>query len=312
MTTVSDDPAVVEQRVVNSISAFNQCLDAFETGGSYLLVMEDNARIVGMCAIYTRLGVSAPFYSFRVSKLQYNSEVLGKKTEPKTLTLVNDFHGYSEIGTLFLDPDYRSGGRGRFLSYSRFALMATDIDRFGRRVMAEMRGWTDENGISPFWDAVGAKFFEMEFADADRLSGIDNGFITELMPRSPIYLNILPQAAQDVVGTTHDLTRPARALLEKQGFRFENQIDIFDGAPCLEVHAENIPLVAGARSAVVTIVESVGEGQICMLCNPRLDSFAVVREKAFLNPGGSCEIDKATAAALDLNDGDTLQIVPWV
>lgn len=311
MTTVSDDPIVMKERVKKSISAFKQTSEQWGNGGSYLLVMVEDTQIIGMCAIYTRLGANTPFYSFRVSRLQYNSENLEIRTEPKTLTLVNDFHGYSEIGTLFLDPDFRKGGRGRFLSYSRFSLIATNPERFGEKVMAEMRGWTDENGVSPFWNAVGSKFFEMEFADADRLSGVDNSFITELMPRSPIYLNILPQTAQDVVGVTHDLTRPARALLEKQGFCFENQIDIFDGAPCLEARVANIPMVAGARSATIKTVEAVSNGRLMMVCNSALSSFVVGLAEVSYIEKDVYEIDETTAAVLDVQTGGTIMIVPW-
>lgn len=311
MTTVSDDPVVMKKRVLSSISAFSQTPEQWDKGGSYLLVMVEDEKIIGMCAIYTRLGAQTPFYTFRVSRLQYNSENLSIRTEPKTLTLVNDFHGYSEIGTLFLDPDYRKGGRGRFLSYSRFALVATNIERFGRKIMAEMRGWTDESGASPFWNAVGAKFFGMEFAQADRLSGVDNSFITELMPRSPIYLNILPQSAQDVVGVTHDWTRPARALLEKQGFCFESQIDIFDGAPCLETRAENVPIIAGARPAVVRVSESSVAGGMAMVCKPELSTFAVMRAEVKHHEDGVCEMSAFSAKTLGVNDGDTILVLPW-
>lgn len=311
MTTVSDDPVIMKKRVKASVAAFKQTSDQWDDGGSYLLVMEEDGKLIGMCAIYTRLGADTPFYSFRVTKLQYNSETLGKRTEPKTLTLVNDFHGYSEIGTLFLDPEHRKGGRGRFLSYSRFALIATDTGRFGRKIMAEMRGWTNKDGVSPFWNSVGAKFFKMEFADADRLSGVDNRFITELMPRSPIYLNILPQSAQDVVGVTHELTRPARALLEKQGFCFENQIDIFDGAPCLEARVENIPMIASGHTATVKIVDTVHNGLMTMVCNPKLDVFRVVFAEVQMRKDGGCGLDVCTADALCIKDGDPVSLLTW-
>lgn len=315
MTTVSSDPEIVNQRILNSISAFQRSRDD-KTSAGYLLVMEDVRKnckplLIGMCAIYTQLGKDTPFYSFRVSKLQYTSKSLGKKTEPKTMTLVNDFHGYSEIGTLFLDPEFRQKGRGRFLSFSRFALIATDKQRFGSHLMAEMRGWTDANGNSPFWSAVGSRFFEMEFAEADRLSGVDNHFITELMPRSPIYLNLLPKAAQDVVGITHEFTRPARALLEKQGFRFENRIDIFDGAPCLEARVENIPMIAQAQKGHVKIVTDIWGEPLSMVSNPRPNAFFVALTPMRFCQGDVCELDEESAGALQLADGDPVLICPW-
>lgn len=40
--------------------------------------------------------------------------------------------------------------------------------------------------------------------------------------------------ARDVIGQVHPQTAPARAVLEKEGFRYRNYIDIFDGGPTLE------------------------------------------------------------------------------
>ena len=39
-----------------------------------------------------------------------------------------------------------------------------------------MRGYSDENGCSPFWDAIGHHFFNMDFSTADYLSGIGQKF----------------------------------------------------------------------------------------------------------------------------------------
>lgn len=35
-----------------------------------------------------------------------------------------------------------------------------------------MRGFSDQNGHSPFWDSLGYLFFDMDFAAADYLSGV--------------------------------------------------------------------------------------------------------------------------------------------
>ena len=59
--------------------------------------------------------------------------------------------------------------------------------------MAEMRGWQDENGKSPLWEALGSHFFNIPFPDADYISGIGNNqFIADLMPKYQIYIEMLP------------------------------------------------------------------------------------------------------------------------
>jgi arginine N-succinyltransferase len=72
----------------------------------------------------------------------------------------------------------------------------------------------------------------MDFAEADKLSATsDNQFILDLMPKYPIYVDLLPEAARAVVGQCHAEGVGARRLLEWEGFRFGNVVDIFDGGP---------------------------------------------------------------------------------
>lgn len=51
------------------------------------------------------------------------------------------------------------------------------------------------------------------------------------MPKHPIYTHFLSDEAQSVIGQVHPQTAPARAVLEKEGFRYRNYVDIFDGGP---------------------------------------------------------------------------------
>ncbi len=152
-----------------------------------------------------------------------------------TLFLSNDHTGSSELCTLFLDPEWRKEGNGYLLSKSRFMFMAAFRDKFNDKVVAEMRGVIDEHGYSPFWQSLGKRFFSMDFSRADFLCGTgQKAFIAELMPKHPIYTHFLSQEARDVIGQVHPQTAPARAVLEKEGFRYRNYIDIFDGGPTLE------------------------------------------------------------------------------
>ncbi len=63
------------------------------------------------------------------------------------------------------------------------------------------------------------------------------------MPKHPIDTHFLSQEAQDVIGQVHPQTAPARAVLEKEGFRYRNYIDIFDGGPTLECDIDRAPSV---------------------------------------------------------------------
>jgi len=103
------------------------------------------------------------------------------------------------------------------------------------------RGPLTAEGRSPFWEGLGRHFFAMEYSTADYLTGLgQKSFIAELMPRHPVYVNLLPPDARDAIGAVHDDTRPARTMLEQEGFRYEGYVDIFDAGPTLECFRDNI------------------------------------------------------------------------
>jgi arginine N-succinyltransferase len=245
MLTMPSSREAMEARVERSLAAFARGSLAPENE-AYFLVMEENGDIVGTASLFTNLGVERPFYSYRISRNSKVSPEQGVKVELDLLHLVNDYHGDTELGTLFILPRARGGGRGRLLSYARLLVMAADPIRFGAKAMAEIRGWTDADGRSPFWEAVGHKFFRMDYRVADALSAKDHRFIADLMPRYPIYADLLPPDARAVIGKAHADAEPALALLKAQGFRFYNVVDIFDAGPSVEAFLDQIEIVREA------------------------------------------------------------------
>src|SRR5262249_46499385 len=150
----------------------------------------------------------------------------------RALVLVNECAGWTEVGSLFLKAEKRKGGAGHLLALSRYLLIASNPQAFAENVLAELRGWFDEDGGSPFWDHVASKFFHMPFTDADQMSASTDGqFILDLAPRHPIYVELLPEQAREAVARVHREGEAARALLEREGFRACGLIDIFDAGP---------------------------------------------------------------------------------
>jgi len=238
-------PEAMAARVEASAHAFARP-SAPPQSEAYFLVMEEGEALLGTASLFTNLGVERPFYSYRISRDSKVSPEQKVKVELDLLHLVNDYHGSTELGTLFVRRDARGGGRGRLLSFARLLLIAVDPVRFGPKAMAEIRGWTDAQGRSPFWDAVGAKFFRMDYRKADALSARDHRFIADLMPRYPIYADLLPAEARAVIGRPHPDAEAALALLKSQGFRFNNVVDIFDAGPCVEAFSDQIDIVREA------------------------------------------------------------------
>lgn len=168
------------------------------------------------------------------------------------------------------------------MSKSRFMFMAAFRDRFNEKVVAEMRGVIDENGYSPFWQSLGKRFFSMEFKRADYLCGTgQKAFIAELMPKHPIYTHFLSPQAQAVIGEVHPQTAPARAVLEKEGFRYRNYIDIFDGGPTLECDIDRVRAIR--KSRLVEVAEgqpAAGDFPACLVANENYHNFRVMLVRA--------------------------------
>ena len=220
------------------------------------------------------------------------------------------YKGAAELGTLFLHKDFRLGGNGTLLSKSRYMLLAAYPDRFNHRVMAEIRGWVDERGASPFWEAIARHFFKMDLAEADHLNSLGNyQFIADLMPRHPIYIEMLPKSAQEVIAIPHVESAPAQRLVESEGFKVSDIIDIFDGGPCLEAQLPEIRAVKESRQAEVEYVaEDDCEGRY-LIANPNLQGFRVGQGPVKEMAAGKIGIPEKMAEGLNIKAGENVRYV---
>ncbi|BET43996.1 MULTISPECIES: arginine N-succinyltransferase [Atlantibacter] len=311
LTSLPEDEVTLGERIERSIATWKGTLPKADQGYVFVLEETETGQVAGICAIEVAVGLNEPWYNYRVGTLVHASKELNVYNALPTLFLSNDHTGSSELCTLFLDPEWRKEGNGYLLSKSRFMFMAAFRDHFNDKVVAEMRGVIDETGYSPFWESLGQRFFSMAFSRADYLCGTgQKAFIAELMPKHPIYTHFLTPEAQAVIGQVHPQTAPARAVLEKEGFRYRDYIDIFDGGPTLECDIDRVRAIRKSR-----LVE-VAEGQpavdetfpACMVANEKYDMFRVMLIRA--NPDTPrLVLDAATLDALKCQPGDTVRLV---
>lgn len=277
----------------------------------YMFVLVDarTGEVGGCCAVEAACGLDEPFYNYHVGITVHASRPLQVYNRIPTLYLTNDYTGCSVMCSLYLRPEFRSGGAGRLLSKSRFMFMANHPHRFAERVIAEMRGVSDEVGRSPFWEGLGRHFFSIEYAQAEHLVGQGNkSLIAELMPPHPIYTVLLPQEARDVMGRVHPQTAPALHLLEAEGFRYEGYIDIFDGGPTVEAPLQDIHTVQRSKLLPVRIGVPI-EGPRHLVSNTGLGDFRCTVLQ--LMPGrDSVILDAEAARALGLREDDPVRVVP--
>jgi len=310
-TLPAHKPALLE-KIEDSIEAFSKPAEAQETH-TYLLVLEEikTGVICGTSALIVGIGLDKPFYSYRLlhqTQLSYEPKM---RVDTELLQLSNDFVGATEVATLFLDPDYRRGKLGKLLSKARYLFMAAHPERFSDTVIAEIRGWVDDQSRSPFWEAIGRHFFGMDFKTADEINGRGNSqFISDLMPKFPIYTALLPEDARSVIGKPHDSARPAIHLLEKEGFRFSGAVDIFDGGPEMEVHKRGIWTSRMSQKGVLGgTVEGEGQDLVHLAANPSITNFRVVLTNVVEGASGLW-LPQEAASALNLSEGETVLYGP--
>ena len=316
LTTLKISKEALAARIEKSVFAFQQ-KNSSPDGLPYVFVMEDLSKgtIVGTCSIYSKVGGFEPQYHYQIKQSLHASDDLNVKKNIDVLHLHEVHDGPTEIGSLFLSPDYWGSGHGRLLSLSRFLFMADFKERFETQVIAEMRGVVDEHGKSPLWSALGSYFFQIEFPKAETLSSKSKKFIADLMPKHPIYIPLLPQEAQAVIGKVHNNTRPALAVLKKEGFELEDLVDIFDGGPSVHCEVENIRTIRESQSGTVKSIEPASKSQsdsssspeLKLLSNCQLDYRCCMGEINWTDAGA--QIDEVSALRLNLTVGDAVRSV---
>ncbi len=308
MTTMPKNKKELQERINWSISSARK-KRANPNKDTYLFVLENNKKIIGISAIYTSISKDKSSVFFKIGKIKLSSKTYNFKKEAEILKLHLIHEPYSELGTIFIDPSSRGRGRGSLLSFARLQLIASHQSRFDKKILVEIRGWKDKNGKSYFWESFSKAFFNLDFFSIDRLSYIDNHFITESVPKFPFMVELLSRRVQKVLGKPHPNAMPALSMLSKQGFKTNGLVDVLDGGPCMEVKAKSIPIVKSSKKVKVDVKRSVNFSSYGFIVNFSLENFRVVRENYNLI-GNTIEISQKTAKALEISSGDVVRINP--
>ena len=304
-TNLPPDRPALTAKLERSADAFARDADGV-ADELFVLMLEnvETGEVRGTCQVFTHVGQRHPFYSYRIGTFTQHSRELGRTFRAEMLTLTTDLEGSSEVGGLFLHPAARAGGLGLLLARSRYLFIAQHRARFADRVLAELRGVMDEAGGSPFWDGLAGRFFGMTFQEADQFNAINgHQFIADLMPKHPIYTAMLTDPARAAIGLPHPSGRAAMRMLEKEGFRFENYVDIFDGGPTMTAPTDQVRSLREARRAEVVAVDRDGGGE-ALVATGRLTGFRCALGVAREIGRDGVVLSPETAAALGVGAGD--------
>ncbi|MBI3148786.1 MAG: arginine N-succinyltransferase [Betaproteobacteria bacterium] len=310
--TLPKSPAAVERAIERSLASFAESVDV-PSDESYLFVLEDaEGGMRGTAAISATAGADGTFFAFRNDVLHQVSRDLGISNNVHALSLSSDLTGHSQLSGFFVQDWSKPGPEAELLSRSRLLFAATAPRRFSDRFFSSLAGITDLDSQSPFWDALGRKFFRMDFLAAERLvEGARNRtLIVELMPHYPVYVPLLPGDAQAALGQVHPEAALPFNILSREGFEPDEYIDIFDGGPILRA------LRASLKSFTAAVLRDLGAGvppaagMPCLVATAREERFrCVLTEVAPLEDAETVLLSEAARRALEVGAGDAVRCV---
>ncbi len=312
VTSLPDDRERLREKIAVSDSSFAAEV-SFNGEERYFFVLEEPAggRLVGCSGIVASAGYSEAFYSFRNETFVHASRELKIHNKIHVLSICHDLTGSSLLSSFHVEPTLVHTPWAELISRGRLLFMASHPERFADAVVVEIVGPSDDRGDSPFWDAVGRHFFDMSYAAAERLSSLrSRTFLAELMPHYPIYVPLLPDAAQEAMGQVHPRAQISFDIMTREGFETEHYIDIFDGGPILHAHTSGIRSIARSAVAPVVIDCNVGRrGQLYLLSNGSLQDFRATLVELSWAPGQPLTLPQQVAKALCVGEGDSLRLV---
>jgi arginine N-succinyltransferase len=281
----------------------------------YLFVLEDaaNGTLLGTSSIVASAGYSEPFYAFRNDALIHASRELKVNRRIHALTMSHELTGKSRLTGFYIDPSLRakaSEAAAHLLSRARMLYIAANRKRFSDEVFSLMLGVIDESGVSPFWEAVGRKFFGRDFEQVEMASGgRSRTFIAEVMPSYPLYVPLLPGEAQRVLGEPNESTLLAYEIHLEEGFEPDRYVDIFDAGPVLTI------AVAASASASSGELRTVQDGAATagtpyLVAAGGAHAFRCIVANLAATRAQGASLDAASREALGVQDKDTVRCVP--
>jgi arginine N-succinyltransferase len=276
----------------------------------YFFVLEDRTtgRIGGTCGILAHLDHKQCF-PLQIQTIYTGATHPSTAKELKILKRIKPPKHISEVCSLYLQPTFRHGGQGRLLSLSRFLFIACHRCRFEKTIAAELRGIIDQRQISPFWKAVGSHFCHLSFVELMAQLELNQINIQEILPKYPIYLSLLPQEAQEVIGKTHEHSQAALHMLLQEGFKLSSYIDALEAGPMLLAATKQIRSIKNSRVIQIEITsDSLVQEPEFILSNERLAFRACYGNIQFANKNKRL-INQEVAEALQVKSGDFIRYV---
>lgn len=285
----------------------------------YIFVLEDyeTGEILGVSMIHAQHGTeNEPHFYLTVGQEAKFSQTINTGFVHGTLKLGLDTNGPTEIGGLILNPDFRGHKEklGKQLSFVRFLYMANNPNRFKPMIHSELMPPLDRHGNSPLWEAVGRRFLNMNYHEADVLSRNNKEFILSLFPSENIYQTLLPMEARESIGKVGKETEPVKKMLEGIGFKYTYEVDPFDGGPHYRCPLKEIqPIKERITGTLVssTNFEQENARDVLLSVEKADHDFFALRTWVQVHGDGQLTIDPKLASELNLKFPQKVTAIPF-
>jgi arginine N-succinyltransferase len=311
-----DDPVAVREILELSQRSFSGALRD-PRRREYVFVLEDlvEQRVIGTSKVIAQLGRrDAPYIYLDVLVEEKYSPTVDRHFVHTVLRLGHSYEGPTEIGGLIVLPECRRVPErvGMMISYVRFLFMAMHRGLFRNEVVAELLPPLLPDGRSHLWEALGRKFTDMSYLEADKLSKRNKEFIKSLFPTGDVWASLLPQDAQDVIGKVGRETRGVEIMLRRIGFQYCNRIDPFDGGPHFRASTDEILLVKRTRPLRLRVAPGGVNGPKTLLAVNLKDPpyFRCVCVPALAGDNGFVEVEGAAAEFLGVSNDSEVWALP--
>lgn len=300
------DKSIISQKIEHSRASFAG--EVSKEKAEYVFVVEEveTGYIAGSSQLVAKHGTEdEPSYSFKVLKKERFSKGLGLGFIHQILRLHINENGPTEVGGLVVGKSYRGRPEkvGKLTSLSRFAYIGLNPTVFDELLYAQMAPPLTEDGRSDFWEALGRRFTGMPYHEADLLSQKNKEFIRSLFPEEDVYLCLLDAKARLALGRVGQETQAALHMLEKIGFKYNHEVDPFDGGPHVSCPLKEVSLIKNSKRLKVV------EGKNILFNEPAL--IGVLRGSEFMSGFSPYHIDgenvvlpEKTRAVLNLSNGE--------
>ena len=316
---VPSDPEGWREKISFSQHSFAGKLES-PHAGKYIFVAEDteSKHVVGISMAASQHGTKdSPHFYFEVGHEQKFSQTINTGFIHGTLSLKIEYDGPTEIGGLLVDPESRNTPDrvGRQISFVRFLYIGAHRTSFRDHILAELLPPLTKKGKSPLWEAVGRRFTNMDYWEADYLSSKNKEFILSLFPSGTIYVTFLPADARNSIGKVSKETEPVMHMLKKVGFKYLNQVDPFDGGPHLVARTDEVtPIQKVAPLAYGGTLSESGESETDTsgIASPKdAKPFRALSVRGVVKNGALYTDHPGIKSYLGLKPGDAVLYMPY-